>query len=310
MPVELASWSTLLRASPDFLARGRLERAAPHREGGDAWAEPTGTLARSGSLEVRLAASSREVRRAQRVRYKVFHEEGSAVPSARARLSRRDIDPFDEICDHLLVFDHDVTAKPFRKAKPRVVGTYRLLRRDVADRRLGFYSASEFDLTPLLERHAGARILELGRSCVLKPYRSRGTLALLWQGIWAYVGHHGCDVMIGCASFEGTDPEALALPLSFLHHHAPSPPEWRVRARRGLRCSMDRMSAAAIEPRAAFKRLPPLLKGYLRLGATVGDGAVIDHAFGTTDVFVVLPIRDIGERYVAYFTPAANLTAA
>jgi putative hemolysin len=295
----------MLRTPPEPILRALLEKARV----GDA-AAPAGSLGRSGSLEVRLAASAKEVRRAQRLRYKVFHEEGTAIPSARARLSRRDIDAFDDVCDHLLVLDHEVPAKPFRKPKPKVVGTYRLLRREVAERGQGFYSAGEFDLAPLLERHREARILELGRSCVSKPYRSRQTLSLLWQGIWAYIRHHGCEVMIGCASFEGTDPEALALPLSYLHHHVPSPAEWRARPRRGLRCSMDRMAPEAIDTRAAFKRLPPLLKGYLRLGATIGDGAVIDHAFGTIDVLVVLQVGAIGARYVDYFTPVANLKAA
>lgn len=298
MPLELPSLPGFLRSGSEPIVRSLLDWG-----GGEVWAEPEGALGRSGPLEVRLAAGSKEVRRAQRLRYKVFYEERSAVPSTRARLSRRDIDPFDEFCDHLLVLDHGGAAKRFRKKKPKIVGTYRLLRREVAESRLGFYSASEFDLAPLLTRHHGARILELGRSCVLKPYRSRQTLALLWQGIWAYVGHHRCEAMIGCASFEGTDPEALALPLSYLHHRARSPAEWLVRPHPSLRCGMDRMAPEVIDARAAFKRLPPLLKGYLRLGATIGDGAVIDRAFGTTDVFVVLPIGAIGERYVSYFTP-------
>lgn len=307
MPVELSSWPALLRSSPDPIVRSLIHKA---RFGHEAWAEPQGSLGRSGSLEVRLATGGKEVRRAQRLRYKVFHEERSVVPSARARLSRRDIDPFDEVCDHLLVIDHDAPAKPFRKPKPRVVGTYRLLRREVAEARFGFYSAAEFDLAPLLARHNEARIVELGRSCVLAPYRSRQTLALLWQGILAYIRHHRCEVMIGCASFEGTDPEALALPLSYLHHHAASPDAWRVTPLRGRRCSMDRMAPDAIDPRAALKRLPPLLKGYVRLGATIGDGAVIDHAFGTTDVFVIMPVAGISERYLDHFTPVANLQAA
>ncbi|WP_425359579.1 GNAT family N-acetyltransferase [Enterovirga rhinocerotis] len=267
-------------------------------------------LGRSGALEVRLAAGAREVRRAQRTRYKVFFEEMDALPSPLARLSRRDSDLFDEVCDHLLVFDHDVVAKPFRKPKPRVVGTYRLLRRDVAEVGPGFYSAGEFDLGPLLAARPDARILELGRSCVLKPYRSRQTLALLWQGIWAYVRHHGCDVMVGCASLPGTDPQALALPLSYLHHFAAAPPEWRVAPHRALHQPMDLLPREAIDPKAAFKRLPPLLKGYLRLGASIGSGAVIDRAFGTTDVFVVTPIGEIGSRYLDHFSPAANRVAA
>lgn len=307
MPVELSSWPAILRQGPEPIMRSLIDRA---RFGSEAWAEPQGPLGRSGSLEVRLASRGKEVRKAQRLRYKVFHEERSVVPSARSRLSRRDIDPFDEICDHLLAIDHDAPAKPFRKAKPKVVGTYRLLRREVADAHFGFYSEAEFDLAPLLARQREARLLELGRSCVLESYRSRQTLALLWQGLLAYIRHHRCEALIGCASFEGTDPEALALPLSYLHHHAASPAAWRVRPVQGRRSSMDRMAPGAIDPRAAIKRLPPLLKGYLRLGATVGDGAVVDHAFGTTDVFVVMPIAEIGERYIDYFTPAANLQAA
>lgn len=298
MPLDLPSLPGFLRSGPEPLVRSLLDWGS-----GDAWAEPEGALGRSGSLEVRLAAGSKEVRRAQKLRYKVFYEERSAAPSTRARLTRRDIDPFDEICDHLLVLDHEAGPKRFRKKKPKIVGTYRLLRREVAESRFGFYSAGEFDLRPLLARHPGTRLLELGRSCVLKPYRSRQTLALLWQGIWAYVGHHRCEAMIGCASLEGTDPEALALPLSYLHHYARSPAEWLVRPHPSRRCGMDRMAPQAIDARAAFKRLPPLLKGYLRLGATIGDGAVIDRAFGTTDVFVALPVAVIGERYVSYFTP-------
>lgn len=307
MLLALPNWPAMLRSGSEPIIRPLIENSGAASE---CWAEPAGTLGRSGALEARLAVSAKEVRRAQRLRYRVFYEEGHAKPSARARLSRRDIDPFDEFCDHLLVLDHAVAAKPFRKKKPKVVGTYRLLRREVAESGLGFYSASEFDIAPLLARQPEARILELGRSCVLEAYRSRMTLALLWQGIWAYIGHHRCDVMIGCASFAGTDPEALSLPLSYLHHNARSCPEWSVRPRAGLRSCMDRMAPETIDARKAMRRMPPLLKGYLRLGATVGDGAVVDAAFGTTDVFVVLPVGRVSNRYVDYFTPTANREAA
>ncbi len=265
---------------------------------------------RAAALEVRLAETSKEVRRAQRLRYKVFFEEMAAVPSPVARLSRRDADAFDAICDHLVVLDHAVAPKPFRKPKPKVVGTYRLLRREVAEAALGFYSAREFDLAPLLATRPDLRLVELGRSCVLKPYRSKKTVDLLWQGIWAYVTRHGCEAMIGCASLPGTDPHALALPLSYLHHHAPSPAEWRVRALPGRHSRMDLLPREAVDVRAAFKTLPPLVKGYLRVGATVGDGAVIDRAFGTTDVFVLMPISEMRGRYVDHFGPAANRAPA
>jgi len=264
-------------------------------------------LGRLGTLEVRLARTAADVRRAQRLRFKVFYQEMSAVPDAAARLARRDIDPYDALCDHLLVVDH---ATPGRLGRPSVVGTYRLLRQEVAERHAGFYSSGEFDVAALLARHRGARFLELGRSCVLPPYRNRRTVELLWHGIWSYVLQHRLDVMIGCASLEGTDADALALPLSFLHHFAAAPEAWRVSALTGRRVEMNRLPATAIDRKAALHALPPLIKGYLRLGAGIGDGAVIDRQFGTTDVFIVLPVAAINTRYIGHFGEAAQRHAA
>ena len=263
------------------------------------------SLGRSGSLEVRLAAGRSEVRRAQRLRYAVFYEEMAAIPSALAALSRRDADAYDALCDHLLVLDHAVSRprKPFGEPRPAVVGTYRLLRGAVAAHHHGFYSEGAYDLGPLLAAQAGRRLLELGRSCVLAPYRGRRTVELLWAGIYAYVLHHRIDALIGCASLEGTDPDRLALPLAFLHHHARAPRGWRVEALPGRSVRMDRLPRGAFDPRSVLRTLPPLIKGYLRLGASVGDDAVIDHQFGTTDVFVTLPVEAIGARYRGHFAP-------
>ena len=267
-------------------------------------------LGRIGSLEVRLATTAKEIRRAQRLRFKVFYEEMSASPSGAALISRRDVDDFDAICDHILVLDHDVKRRPFRPAKPKVVGTYRLLRQDIAERHGGFYTRGEYDIAPLLKAHPHLRFLELGRSCVLKPYRTKRTVELLWHGIWAYVLHHRIDVMMGCASLEGTDPRELALPLSFLHHYAAAPAEWQASALPGRFTPMDMLPKEAIDPKAALHALPPLIKGYLRIGATFGTGAVIDRQFGTTDVLVVLPVSAINPRYIDHFGPAANRYAA
>ena len=192
--------------------------------------QPPKIYGRIGSLEVRLARKKGEIRRAQRLRYKVFYEEMSAVPTALAMLSRRDEDPYDAIFDHLLVVDHGNPAKG-RWRRPRVVGTYRMLRQELADLNDGFYTQGEYDIGPLIRaKSPDYSFMELGRSCVLKPYRNRRTLELLWQGVWTYVREHGIDVMLGCASFEGTDPAAHAQALSFLHHTALAPEEWRVRA--------------------------------------------------------------------------------
>jgi putative hemolysin len=266
------------------------------------------TLGRLGALEVRLARARHDVKRAQKLRYRVFYKNGTAIADAATLLARRDKDAFDKICDHLMVLDH--AAKPSIRGKQPVVGTYRLLRQDVAQRNRGFYTEDEFDIAGLLDRHADLRFLELGRSCVLPRYRTKRTVELLWHGIWAYVRQHRLDVMIGCASFEGTDPERLALPLSFLHHYAQAPEAWRARAHSSRRVEMNRMPKAAINPKAALHALPPLIKGYLRLGAYIGDGAVIDHQFGTTDVLIVMPVSAINARYLDHFGVDASRHAA
>lgn len=264
------------------------------------------SLKRIGSLEVRLARTAREVRLAQALRYRVFYREMSAQAGATGKFWRRDIDGFDSICDHLLVIDHDPDPTVFlgvgrRRRKPAVVGTYRLLRQDVAEQFGGFYTAGEFEVAALVDRHRPKRFLELGRSCVLKQYRNKRTVELLWAGCWEYVQHHQIDVMIGCASLEGTEPRKLALPLSFLHHHAAAPEEWRIRAVPSRYVAMNRVPADQIDTRAALTELPPLVKGYLRLGAYIGDGAVVDHQFGTTDVCIVLPVSSINPRYFGHF---------
>ncbi len=274
------------------------------RDGG-----PVQVLGRLGPLEARLAHKPSEIRRAQRLRYRVFYKEGSAIPDARTMLARRDADAFDGICDHLLVVDHANMAERLGQ-RPAVVGTYRLLRQDVAERHGGFYTAGEFEVDPLIGRHPGLKFLELGRSCVLAPYRNKRTVELLWHGVWTYVLRHRVDVMIGCASLDGTDPERLALPLSFLHHFARAPEPWRTRAVPERHVEMNRMPKEAIDPRAALRALPPLIKGYLRVGGFVGDGAVIDHQFGTTDVLIIMPIADINTRYIDHFGADANRHAA
>jgi putative hemolysin len=258
----------------------------------------TEPLGRIGALEVRLAANQSEVKKAQKLRYKVFYEEMAAIPDLQTQLSRRDRDGFDKICDHLLVIDHDTRTA---KGEPKIVGTYRLLRQEIAEKHSGFYTASEFDIGTLTARHDGLKFLELGRSCVLPPYRTKRTVELLWHGIWSYVRSHRIDVMVGCASLAGSDPEAHAMPLAFLHHHARAPAEWSVSALRNRHVAMDRMPAEAVDAKAALRLLPPLVKGYLRLGAYIGDGAVVDRQFGTTDILIVLPVAAINERYVNHY---------
>jgi len=255
---------------------------------------------------VRLARNAAEIAAAQEVRYRVFYDELGASNAGVGALRSRDADRFDEVCDHLLVFDLGIPGPDHR----RIVGTYRLLRQEVAEEAGGFYSEGEFELTKLLARHPGKRFLELGRSCVLPAYRSKRTIEALWQGIWAYVRHHRIGVMTGCASFQGTVPAAHAEALSFLSQNYRASREWDVRAVSARYREMDLMPAEAVKPRSALAALPPLIKGYLRVGARIGDGCVVDPQFGTVDVFVVMPVAEIEERYVSYYGGESDRFAA
>ncbi|WP_395667165.1 GNAT family N-acetyltransferase [Methylocella sp.] len=281
-------------AAPSYFSPSSLLAFASRRRGEEA------LLGRFGAFEVRLAAARKEVRRAQKLRYRVFFEEGGAKPDAASRLARRDLCAFDRVCEHLLVYDMEALNR-FGRRKPRVVGAYRLLTQEAAARNFGFYSAREFDLAPLLARRPQTRFLELGRACVDARYRSKRVVELLWRGLWIYAQRERVDALIGCASLAGADPEALALPLSFLHHHAGAGAEWGVRPPEGRRIEMNLMPAQAVDARRALAAMPPLLKAYLRVGAKFGDGAVLDPQFGTIDVFTVMPVAEVAARYAAYF---------
>lgn len=253
----------------------------------------------SGPLEVRLAETVADVEAAQALRYRIFYERMGAHPAPEMARRRRDFDPFDDICDHLLVLDHSRGG-----IAEAVVGTYRLIRRSAAQRHGAFYSAAEYDIGQLLA-YPG-EILELGRSCVEPTYRPRPVLQLLWSGIAAYVFHYQIALLFGCASLPGTDPDALAVPLSYLYHHHLAPPALRTRALADRYVDMRRLDAAEIDPAKTLATLPPLIKGYLRVGGFVGDGAVIDEQFNTTDVCIVLKTDLVTEKYLRHYERQAK----
>ncbi|MFN3423834.1 MAG: GNAT family N-acetyltransferase [Novosphingobium meiothermophilum] len=258
-------------------------------------------------LTVRLARDADDLRAVQKLRWTVFFAErgAGAVAQANDAAPLLDRDKYDDLCDHLLVIDEAADGAAPEPAK--VVGTYRLLRESVARAHDGFYSAGEYDLSPLIggaSRPTG-ELLELGRSCVLPAYRTSATIALLWRGISEYMAANRIALMFGCASFAGTDPAVHASPLSWLHHHHLAPEAIRPRVHAGLGSRMDLLAPGQYDPRAAMLALPPLIKGYLRTGACFGDGAFIDHGFNTVDVCVVMPVARITARYAARFNVAS-----
>lgn len=235
---------------------------------------------------LRLAESAADVAAAQRLRYEVFVAELGGTGAGVDHAARRECDRFDDHGDHLLLIDE---ARPPERS---VVGVYRLLRKEQARAAGGFYSEGEYDLGPL--RRSGRSLLELGRSCLHPDVRGGAGLHQLWSGLADYVTRHGVDLLFGVASFHGTDIGALAAPLSLLHHRHLAPESLRVRSRAYQ--PMDMVPPEGIDRLAAMRATPALIKGYLRLGGVVGDGAFIDRTFNTTDVCLIMDTAAIGAR--------------
>ncbi|MCB1652205.1 MAG: GNAT family N-acetyltransferase [Alphaproteobacteria bacterium] len=245
------------------------------------------------SVSVRLAETPEELEAAQRLRYEVFYNEYGAIPNKEMSQNAKDFDEYDEYADHLIVIDEEAPKDN------RIIGTYRLLQRNAATKVGQFYSESEYDLGPLLRSEK--KLLELGRSCVLAPYRNRPVLQLLWQGIADYISEHDIDLMFGCASLHSTDIKSISAPLSYLYHYHLAPETIRPRAVKGRYINMNIIPQEDINARRVFAELPPLIKGYLRVGASIGDGAVIDEQFNTTDVFIVVQTHLLTDRYRKHY---------
>jgi putative hemolysin len=246
--------------------------------------------AQGGGFCVSIARNSDEIEEAQRLRYEVFVEELGGDGPLIDHEARLEKDRFDPFFDHLLV--RDVAQGG------RLAGVYRLLRDDQAEQAGQFYSEDEYDLGAL--RASGRSLMELGRSCLHTDYRGGPAMFHLWQGLADYVLAHGIEVLFGVASFHGTDPQALAEPLSVLHHRHLAPVDLRVRAR--VYQPMDLIPEDRLDRRQAMLEVPALIKAYLRLGGFVGDGAFVDHEFNTTDVCLVMDTARMNDRQRAIYT--------
>tara|TARA_B100000886_G_scaffold21612_1_gene13731 strand:+ start:5387 stop:6256 length:870 start_codon:yes stop_codon:yes gene_type:complete len=254
---------------------------------------------RAGKLIARMATSAADLDAAQALRYRVFYDEMNARPDLVTAQMQRDFDSFDNVSDHLLVVDESRTDIP-----GGVVGTYRLLLKNVAESKLGFYSSTEYDIRRLLA--FDGQIMELGRSCVDCKNRNKPTMHLLWRAIAQYVFSNDVKVLFGCASLPGSDPTSLSTVLSYLHHFHLAPEEIRPIAVANRYVEMNLMDPKNINQRKALAEVPPLIKGYLRLGGFVGNGAVVDEQFNTTDVCVVVMTERVTEKYLRHYERAAH----
>ncbi|MCP4819547.1 MAG: GNAT family N-acetyltransferase [Shimia sp.] len=247
-------------------------------------------------FEVRLATTDADLQAAQRLRYRVFVEElgsGGDLVDHEARLEQ---DKFDPFYDHMILVDRALDCEDIDK----VVGVYRLLRQDMAEKMGQFYSEDEYDLSKL--KASGRRLMELGRSCLLPDYRGGVAMFHLWNALAGYVAEHEIEILFGVASFHGIDVDALAEPLSLLHHRHLAPEDIRTKILPQHYQSMDLMAEDQIDRRAAMLQVPALIKAYLRLGGFVGEGAFIDRVFNTTDVCLILDTARMNEKNRALYT--------
>jgi len=246
----------------------------------------------SGTFCVRLARTAGEIADFQKLRYRTFYTEGQGYTGPEDVMNQqRDFDAFDDLCDHLIVIEEE---------SQKIVGGYRLISEEVAEKVGHFYSSSEFDLRPL--KNYPGRKLELGRACVDPTYRNKRVIALLWQGIEQYIRHHNFSLLFGCANFSGTDASAFAQSLSFLHHFYLAPEKYCPMALDISRTTMNLMPKEDISVDAAFRDLPPLIRGYLRLGGLVGEGAFIDKEFHSLDVCILVETDKLAQRYLDHYS--------
>ncbi len=249
-------------------------------------------------LILRLAETEADIHAAQRLRYRIFCEEMGGAANLAIHQQKRDFDQFDDACYHLLVIDKT------RVGDARVVGTYRILTRANMLKVGSFYTETEYNIDKL--KAFDGEIMELGRSCVEQQYRTRPVIQLLWQGIGSFIVAADIGLMFGCASFHGVNIREHVHALSYLYHYHMAPEAIRPVALPAQYHEMNLMPKEEVVPRAAINALPPLIKGYIRLNGHVGDGAVLDYAYNTCDVSIVLQTDQIKDRYASRYLPESE----
>ena len=239
------------------------------------------------NFTIKIAESNFEIKKAQSLRYKIFFKEKKIKKKSFKFLLQRDYDFYDKISDHLIIIDNN------REIGDNVIGTYRLLKGNCAKLYRGFYTEQEFDISNLKKNFSSKDILELGRSCVHPQYRSGIILKLLWQGISNYIKMYKIKILMGCASFHGTNPSKFKDEFSLLYESYRLPEDYDVKSLQSNEISFNKN----INHSTILNKLPPLIKGYLRAGGMVSENFYIDKEFETIDYCVIMLTEKIVSRY-------------
>lgn len=249
---------------------------------------PDLSMCKVGEVYLKLAENEAELIEAKKLRKFIFFDEPNGRTEPTGEI---DEDEFDDICEHFLVVDG--------ADNDRIVGTYRLLRHDGKRKVEKFYTESEFDISKL--KSSNKKLLELGRSCIHPQYRDGKVIQLLWKGIGAFIAHHKLDYLFGCASFQGTDVGIYQDSISYLMHNHIAPEDVRPVALESVRVNAEILDKDKIDRKKAFTDLPTLLKGYIRAGCMVGEGAILDNFCKTIDVCIVMDTSRMAAKYSKHF---------
>ena len=251
-----------------------------------------------GDYEVRLTNTEEERRQVRQLRYKVFCEEEGAMATKKQKDLHEEYDKYDTYAEYLAVFH-----------KGKIIGTYRIIDRNAAEKMGGFYSETEFDISKI--KNSGKNIAEISRACIAKEYRDKKTpLRLLWMGLNEYIEKNKIDMLFGMVSWVGTNPLDSSEAISYLYYNHLSPSNLRATVDRnnlpkGIDKNLTKMTILpkdSVNFNVARKKMPSLLKGYLDLNATVGDGVFVDKQFNSHEIFMVLRTSDINPVYKKFFT--------
>ncbi|MBQ8660620.1 MAG: GNAT family N-acetyltransferase [Alphaproteobacteria bacterium] len=246
-------------------------------------------------FEVRLAKTEAEVVAAQKLRYKIFFEEDGAKPSEEVEKEKRDFDEFDLYCDHLIAIDKNAGNDP----EDYVIGTYRLMRKVGAKSVGKWYSQAEFDVEKFNDYDG--EVLELGRACVHKDFRSKVVMQMLWNGLAAYMFDFDIKLMFGCGSFLGTDVNSAKEALSYLYYNHTADGKLEINARTENAVPYPLVPKEEIDERKAFISLPTMIKGYLRVGCKVSKSIFVDYSFNTFDVCIIFETKNLKQSYLEHY---------
>ena len=235
-----------------------------------------------GTIELKIIDDTDNlIHKVKKLRYESFFGESEKT--------KYDSDEFDKLCDHLVAIDKSVS-------DDFVVGTYRLLLKPKFVKSQRFYSQSEFNISKLTKAKS-LTLLEAGRSCVHKNYRDGKIIKLLWRGLATYIVKNKVDIVFGCASFPSSNHNLFRNQLSYLRHFHSSPHHLKTTPIKQLKVNFKPIKKKLLNSNEEFRKLPPLIKAYIRVGAFVGSGAIVDKEFDTTDVLIVLETKKMLKRY-------------